>query len=190
MNRTDRLLAIILELQAKHHVRAEDLAQTFEVSKRTIYRDIDALGESGVPIVAMPGLGYSLIEGYFLPPLAFTSDEAIMLLLGADFVARNFDAQYRQATQLASHTMMAVLSEAHRREVEYLQRCIVPETIENYSRVSKFVGDVPPTGALRKQFRRFAPLRPLWETTHVRRCFSIVLLLTFSPCSATPVRPR
>jgi predicted DNA-binding transcriptional regulator YafY len=51
MNRTDRLLAIILELQGKGRQRAEDLAETFETSRRTIYRDIQALGEAGVPIV-------------------------------------------------------------------------------------------------------------------------------------------
>ena len=57
MNRTDRLLAILLELQRKGARRAEDLAATFETSKRTIYRDIQALCESGVPVVAQPGLG-------------------------------------------------------------------------------------------------------------------------------------
>src|SRR5215207_9979081 len=101
MNRTDRLLAIVLELQARKQVRAEDLAATFEVTKRTIYRDMMALDESGVPIVAIPGQGYSLVEGYFLPPLTFSSDEAIMLLLGADFMAQNFDADYRAAASTA-----------------------------------------------------------------------------------------
>ncbi|MGI8477401.1 MAG: helix-turn-helix transcriptional regulator [Thermomicrobiales bacterium] len=67
MNRTDRLLAVVLELQARGWVRAEDLAGGFETSVRTIYRDMQALSESGVPLVATPGRGYSLIEGYFLP---------------------------------------------------------------------------------------------------------------------------
>src|SRR6185369_16491558 len=99
MNRTDRLLAIVLELQAKGWQRAEDLAETFEISKRTIYRDMDALAESGVPVVSSPGQGYSLIEGYFLPPVHFSPDEAIMLLLGAEFMAQSFDAQYRSAAR-------------------------------------------------------------------------------------------
>ena len=79
MNRTDRLLAILLEFQRKGARRAEDLAATFETSKRTIYRDIQALCESGVPVVAQPGVGYSLVEGYFLPPVSFSVDEATML---------------------------------------------------------------------------------------------------------------
>src|SRR4051794_35860132 len=118
MNRIDRMLAILLELQAKKQLRAEDLAATFEISKRTVYRDIMALAESGVPIVSIPGQGYSLVEGYFLPPLTFNTDEAIMLLLGADAAAKHFDAQYRGAAQSARHKIMTVLPEPLRREVD------------------------------------------------------------------------
>jgi predicted DNA-binding transcriptional regulator YafY len=124
MNRTDRLLAIILELQGKGRQRAEDLAETFETSKRTIYRDIQALGEAGVPIVSTPGLGYSLMKGYFLPPLSFTTDEATMLILGSDLMAQSFDAQYRSAALSASRKIEHVLPEKLREEVHYLQDSI------------------------------------------------------------------
>jgi predicted DNA-binding transcriptional regulator YafY len=125
MNRTDRLLAIVLELQGKGWQRAEDLAATFETSKRTIYRDVLALGEAGVPIVSVPGRGYSLMKGYFLPPLSFTTDEATMLLLGSDLMAQNFDAQYRAAAQSASRKIEGVLPDTLRDEVHYLQNSIV-----------------------------------------------------------------
>ncbi len=72
MNRTDRLLAILIELQRRQTVTAQSLAEKFETSIRTIYRDMDALNESGVPIYSMPGHGYSLMDGYFLPPIQFT----------------------------------------------------------------------------------------------------------------------
>src|SRR5690348_869018 len=124
MNRTDRLLAIVLELQGKGRQRAEDLARTFETSKRTIYRDIQALGESGVPLISTPGHGYSLMPGYFLPPLSFSTEEATMLLLGSDFMAQNFDAQYRAAAQSASRKIIGVLPSKLRDEVEYLQSSI------------------------------------------------------------------
>lgn len=120
MNRTDRLLAIVLELQAKGRQRAEDLAATFETSKRTIYRDIQALGEAGVPFVSVPGRGYSLMKGYFLPPLSFTTEEATMLLLGSEFMGQNFDAQYRAAAQSASRKIAGVLPEKLRDDVQYL----------------------------------------------------------------------
>jgi predicted DNA-binding transcriptional regulator YafY len=124
MNRTDRLLAIVLELQGKRWRRAEDLAATFETCKRTIYRDMLALGEAGVPIVSIPGRGYSLVEGYFLPPLSFSADEATILLLGADVMAQSFDAHYRTVAQSASRKIMSVLPDAQREAVETLRERI------------------------------------------------------------------
>ncbi len=124
MNRTDRLLGVLLELQRRKRVRAEDLAATFETSKRTIYRDIQALCETGVPIIAQAGLGYSLVEGYFLPPLSFSVDEATMLILGSAFAAQSFDAQYRDAAHSANRKIEAVLAVKQREEVTYLQNSI------------------------------------------------------------------
>lgn len=124
MNRTDRLLAIILELQAKGVQRAEDLAATFEVHKRSIYRDIQALLESGVPIISEPGKGYTIMEGYFLPPVRFSPDEAIILLLGCDVMAQNFDDQYRAAAQSAASKISAVIPPPLRDDVTSLQQSI------------------------------------------------------------------
>ena len=124
MNRTDRLLAIVLELQARGKARAQDLADHFETSKRTIYRDIEALCEAGVPVVATPGRGYRLMEGYFLPPLSFGVDEAMTLLLGNDFVAQRFDPQYRAAAVAARRKIEAVLPERHRAELADLRESL------------------------------------------------------------------
>jgi predicted DNA-binding transcriptional regulator YafY len=136
MNRTDRLLAIVLELQRKGKRRAEDLAATFEISKRTVYRDVQALCEAGVPVVALPGQGYSLMAGYFLPPLSFSTDEATMLLLGSEFIAEHFDAQYKAAAQSASRKIEAALSDKLRQEVRYLQGSIalVPMSVREGER--------------------------------------------------------
>jgi predicted DNA-binding transcriptional regulator YafY len=121
MNRTDRLLAIVLELQAKGWQRAEDLAARFEISKRTVYRDMQALSESGVPVISSPGQGYTLMEGYFLPPLSFSPDEAITLLLGADYIAQTFDEQYQAAAMTAQTKIEAALSDRLREQVRFLQ---------------------------------------------------------------------
>ena len=83
MNRIDRLFAILLTLQHKGRVRARDLAGQFEVSKRTIYRDMSALNQMGIPIAALPGEGFELVEGYYIPPLMFTENEAVALILGS-----------------------------------------------------------------------------------------------------------
>lgn len=121
MNRTDRLMAIVLELQSRRQCTADTLAEVFEVSKRTIYRDVQALLEAGVPIISLPGFGYSIMEGYFLPPLNFSPDEALMLLLGADFMKQNFDAGYRRAAEQAFQKISAVLPAHQRETVEYLK---------------------------------------------------------------------
>jgi predicted DNA-binding transcriptional regulator YafY len=111
MNKTDRLLAIVLELQRKPLLRAEDLAATFETSVRTIYRDMQALSEAGVPIMGAPGHGYSLMEGYFLPPVSFTAEEAVTLLIGADFVEQSFDVSYGARAQASRRKIEAILPE-------------------------------------------------------------------------------
>ena len=124
MNRTDRLLSIVLELQRERWRRAADLAATFEVSERTIYRDMQALGEAGVPIRAVPGKGYRLYEGYFLPPLLFTTDEAAMILLGTHYLAEHFDAGYRAAARAARMKGEAVLPALVRDEAARLLESI------------------------------------------------------------------
>jgi len=84
MNRLDRLFGILLWLRGGAPVAADDLARRFEVSRRTIYRDIETLSALGVPVFARRGYrgGLQLLEGYFLPPLMLTPGEAVSLLLG------------------------------------------------------------------------------------------------------------
>lgn len=118
MNRTDRLMAILLEMQAHGERRADDLARTFEISVRTVYRDMQALAEAGVPLVATPGRGYQLMEGYFLPPLSFTADEAALLVLGGEFVRDRVDAELRRVADSALTKLTAVLPATRRVEVD------------------------------------------------------------------------
>lgn len=124
MNKTDRLLAIVLELQGRKLCRAEELAEQFEVSIRTIYRDMQSLQEAGVPILSTPNRGYELVDGYFLPPVAFNGDEATMLLMGASFMAENFDTKYRQAAIQAGKKIEAILHPKLSEEVDYLRENI------------------------------------------------------------------
>lgn len=116
MNKTERQLAITLELQRSKVLRAEDLAAQFETSVRTIYRDIQALSEAGVPIVGAPGQGYSLMDGYFLPPVGFTAEEAVALIMGTDFIEQRLDSFYGSVAKTSRRKIEAILPEPVRFE--------------------------------------------------------------------------
>ncbi len=117
VNKTERQLAITLELQRNNKMlRAEDLAAQFETSVRTIYRDMQALSEVGVPIFGAPGQGYALMDGYFLPPVTFTAEEAVTLLLGTDFISQRLDNKYSDVVEQVQRKIEAVLPEGVREE--------------------------------------------------------------------------
>ena len=86
MKRIERMHAILLQLQSKKIVTAQEVANHFGISLRTIYRDIRSLEESGVPIGAEAGIGYFLNESYTLPPVMFTTEEAFALITAAPFM--------------------------------------------------------------------------------------------------------
>ena len=89
--RLSRLTAIITQLQAKRLVTANQLAEKHGVSIRTIYRDIRTLEKSGIPITTEDGKGYSLLEGFRIPPIQFTEDEANALVTAEQIVAKSKD---------------------------------------------------------------------------------------------------
>jgi predicted DNA-binding transcriptional regulator YafY len=122
MNRVDRLVAIALCLQSRRVVRAEDLAAHFEISVRTVYRDLAALGEAGVPIVGEAGVGYSLLKGYHLPPVMFTAEEASALSIGGKLVEHLTDASLRKQMESALLKIRAVLPRDRQDYLDRLER--------------------------------------------------------------------
>ncbi|CAM4035905.1 YafY family protein [Cohnella lubricantis] len=124
MNKTERLLAIVMELQRSKLLTADELAEVLGVSIRTVYRDMQVLSEAGVPIVGETGLGYSLMEGYFLPPISFTVEEAVSLLLGAEFIEKRFDPAYRNSARSSHRKIEAILSRSIREETNRIQGSI------------------------------------------------------------------
>lgn len=109
MNRIDRLHALLIHLQGKPRVPIEELEDRFEVSRRTMFRDIRSLIESGVPIGGDAGEGYFIVEGYHLPPVVFNKEEACAILLGAKFVEKSADSQTVEAFEKAMYKIKAVL---------------------------------------------------------------------------------
>ena len=116
MNRIDRLFNILLFLQSKKETTAATLAQQLSVSERTIYRDMAALMQMGVPLIAIPGEGYALMPGYYLPPLLFTKAEARALLLGANLLSATGNLQ--DAVSSAATKLQVILPDTMRETVD------------------------------------------------------------------------
>ncbi|TGE23907.1 YafY family transcriptional regulator [Hymenobacter aquaticus] len=120
MNRFDRITAILIQLQAKRVVKGPELAQRYGVSLRTIYRDLRTLEEAGVPLSGEAGVGYCLADGYRLPPVMFSREEATALLTAEKLVSRLTDAHSAQLSSAAMDKLRAVLRRTDRDYLEDL----------------------------------------------------------------------
>lgn len=120
MNRIDRLTAILIQLQSQKVVKAEEIADRFEISTRTVYRDVKALMEAGVPIGSEAGTGYFIVDGYHLPPVMFTQDEANSLLLAGKLVEKMADKSVRQAYTSALVKIKSVLNANEKDSLQHL----------------------------------------------------------------------
>jgi predicted DNA-binding transcriptional regulator YafY len=107
--RLSRLTAILTQLQTKRLLTAPELANKFSVSVRTIYRDIKALEQAGVPVFTEEGKGYKLMEGYKIPPVMFTESQANALILAEQLVLKNKDASFIKDYLEAIDKIKAVL---------------------------------------------------------------------------------
>lgn len=124
MNRIDRLTAILIQLQGKRVVKAAEIADRFEISLRTVYRDVKALQESGVPIGAEAGTGYYIVDGYHLPPVMFNKEEAAALLTGEKLMEKFGDRSNERLFSSAMQKIRAVLRNSDKDYLESLESSI------------------------------------------------------------------
>lgn len=121
MNRVDRLMGILTMLQSKKFVSGEQIAGRFGISIRTVYRDIKALAEIGIPVSFEAPKGYFIVPGYFLPPVAFSSEEANALVLMESLAGKFGDRSIRQHYESAMHKIKAVLKGSQKERLERLE---------------------------------------------------------------------
>ena len=134
MNRIDRLMAIVTTLQSRKFVSAESISEKFEISVRTVYRDIKALGELGIPVSFENQKGYFIVPGYFLPPVAFSIEEANALLLMESVTMGFADKSIRKHYSSALNKVKSVLRTNQKEKVELLTENIklqVPQRLNN-----------------------------------------------------------
>lgn len=129
MNRIDRLTSILITVQSKRATTVHELADKYSISTRTVYRDIKALEEAGVPIVFIEGKGYRLMDGYHLPPVMITREEASALLI-AEKLLGNFNE--RDLQEQFSSLATKIKSVLRYTDQEYLEK------IDSTTRVHKW----------------------------------------------------
>lgn len=130
MNRFDRIIAIFIQLQSKRVITAQEIADRFEVSLRTIYRDIRSLEEAGLPIVSEVGVGYSMMDGYRLPPILFSKEEALTFITAEKLMDRFTDYSLNKDYKAAMYKIRAVLRSAEKDYIEEVesQIAVLPNT--------------------------------------------------------------
>ena len=118
MRRADRLFQIVQHLRARRLTTAQQLADLLEVSGRTIYRDIQDLSLSGVPIEGEAGVGYRLRSGFDVPPIMFTLDEVEALVVGLRMVESWAGPALGAASKAALTKVTLALPAGRREEIE------------------------------------------------------------------------
>jgi predicted DNA-binding transcriptional regulator YafY len=131
MRRADRLFRIVQLLRAGRLQTARGLAQKLQVSERTIYRDVQDLQLSGMPILGEAGVGYTLRRDYDLPPLMFNHREITALVLGSRMVAAWGDAELASAANDALRKIEAVLTPTLRDKIDAVPLYVPADRLRN-----------------------------------------------------------
>ncbi|GAA3640218.1 helix-turn-helix transcriptional regulator [Flavivirga jejuensis] len=126
MNRLTRITAILIQLQSKKVVTAKEIADRFEISLRTVYRDIKTLQEAGVPIGSENGIGYFIVDGYSLPPIMITEEEANALIISEKLISNQGDASLIKDFNSILIKIKSVLRDFEKENVAKLENRIVP----------------------------------------------------------------
>ena len=134
MNRIDRLFGILVLLQSKKYVTAEAIGEKFGISVRTVYRDVKALCEQGIPVSFEQHRGYFIVQGYFLPPVSFSFEEASALLLMENLVYGFADRSVHKNYSSSLNKIKAVLKSSQKEKLDALAKNIklqLPSCINN-----------------------------------------------------------
>ena len=124
MTQLSRLISILTLLKSKRVITAPELAEKYDVSVRTIYRDIRKLEEAGVPVITIEGIGYSLMDGYTVAPVQFTEKEANALITAHALVNQTQDNSFMADFENAMTKISSVFRTSIQENSEKLKKNI------------------------------------------------------------------
>lgn len=131
LKRFDRIVHIYVQLQSKNIVRARELAERWDVSLRTIYRDIRTLEQAGIPIYGEAGTGYRIVEGYRLPPVSLTPEEAKSFVSAQKLMGKFMDVRLQADFESALLKIKAVLRSSEKESISRLEKYIFVQNLQS-----------------------------------------------------------
>lgn len=134
MNKFDRVISSLILLQSRKVIQAKTLSEHFDISLRTVYRDIATLKNAGIPIIGDPGIGYSIMDGYRLPPVMFDEGEASALLTAEKFIGKFTDDETQAYYSQAMTKIRATLRSTEKEAMDVLENSII---ISKYNKAGK-----------------------------------------------------
>ena len=124
MNKFDRVISTLVLLQTKRVIKAITISERFDISLRTVYRDISTLKNAGIPIIGDPGIGYSIMEAYRLTPIMFNEGEAAAMLTAEKFIGKITDQETQAYYSNAMMKVKAILRSAEKQSLSILDDSI------------------------------------------------------------------
>ena len=164
-NTATRLITLIFLLQNQPNQKASELAGKLGVSLRTIHRYFEMLDEMGIPVYSERGPygGFSLVRGYKMPPLVFTLEEAVAVVLGTGIVEEMWGDLYREAARGALAKLENLLPEEQVREVAWARGSLVATGMHR----ADLKAQTPALEKLRRAIREYRSVNMKYQTSQV-----------------------
>lgn len=140
MNKFDRVISTLVLLQTKKIIKAVTISERYDISLRTVYRDISTLKNAGIPIIGDPGIGYSIMDGYRLPPIMFNEGEATAMLTAGKFIGKLTDQETQTYYANAMVKIKAILRNSEKQSLEILDDSILISDSKNWENKTHLQG--------------------------------------------------
>ena len=164
-NTATRLITLIFLLQNQPNQKASELAEELGVSLRTVHRYFEMLDEMGIPVYSERGPygGFSLVRGYKMPPLVFTLEEAVAVVLGTGLVQELWGDLYRESSRGALAKLENLLPEEQAREVAWARNSLAATGMHR----ADLKQQTPALEKLRRANREHRSVTMLYQTSQV-----------------------
>lgn len=142
MNKFDRVFSTLILLQSKKLIKASTISERFDISLRTVYRDVSTLKKAGIPIIGDPGIGYTIMDGYRIPPIMFNEREVAALLTAEKVIGKLTDKETQAYYSNAMVKIKSILRSSEKQALEVLDNSISISEYDGQASNKAYLQDV------------------------------------------------